>query len=211
LAGEIFMLEANAIGARRAWVFDFFGFVASAVDPRASDRPRRHCASRDERRGAPPRRGRGARGWRARARARAPVHADGLGQGTSRALRGDRASCRREPAHLSVRRLPFWHLPASLRIVFAVLAAEAPASASDARERPPPPDGRRADADRFAPPNLNTASPRGADHRRRPRPWSPRHSRLPLRLTTARKNRRRRRRSSPRSCGSRFPVNRTTS
>jgi hypothetical protein len=24
LAGEIFMLEANAIGARRAWVFDFF-------------------------------------------------------------------------------------------------------------------------------------------------------------------------------------------
>ncbi len=97
------------------------------------------------------------------------------------------------------------------RIVFAVLAAEAPASASDARERPPPPDGRRADTDRFVAPNLHTGSPRGADHRRRPRPWSPRHSRLPLRLTTARKNRRRRRRSSQRSCGSRFPVNRTTS
>jgi hypothetical protein len=33
LAGEIFMLEANAIGARRAWVFDFF-VATAAVDPR---------------------------------------------------------------------------------------------------------------------------------------------------------------------------------
>ena len=210
MAGKIFMLEANAIGARRAWVFDFFvSHLPLTRAPRTGRGATAHRAMSDE--APPPRRGRGARGWRARARARAPVHADGLGQGTSRALRGDRASCRREPAHLSVRRLPFWHLPASLRIVFAVLAAEAPASASDARERPPPPDGRRADADRFVAPNLHTGSPRGADHRRRPRPWSPRHSRLPLRLTTARKNRRLRRRSSQRSCGSRFPVNRTTS
>lgn len=204
-------LEARFLWRAARVGFRFFRRELPLTAPWTRPSSEAHFASRDERRGAPPRRGRGARGWRARARARAPVHADGLGQGTSRALCGDRASCRREPAHLSVRRLPFWHLPASLRIVFAVLAAEAPASASDARERPPPPDGRRADADRFAPPNLNTASPRGADHRRRPRPWSPRHSRLPLRLTTARKNRRRRRRSSQRSCGSRFPVNRTTS
>lgn len=104
-----FSCSKRTRSARGARGFSIFCFT-SAVDPRASDRPRRHCASRDERRGAPPRRGRGARGWRARARARAPVHADGLGQGTSRAL-GERA-CRREPAHLSVRRLPFWHLPA---------------------------------------------------------------------------------------------------
>jgi len=27
LAGKIFMLEANAIGARRAWVFDFLFYI----------------------------------------------------------------------------------------------------------------------------------------------------------------------------------------
>ena len=141
---KVTFLEESARGARG------FSFVSrAAVDPRASDRPRRHCASRDERRGAPPRRGRGARGWRARARARASVHADGLGQGTSRVL-GDRASC---PANRRIfpfaRRTPFL-APSSLLVDRSrssaaegsrprdTLATDAAESADDAPTLTPP-------------------------------------------------------------------------
>lgn len=94
-------LEARFLWRAARVGFRFFRRELPLTAPWTRPSSEAHFASRDERRGAPPCRGRGARGWRARARARAPVHADGLGQGTSRAL-GERA-CRREPAHLSVR------------------------------------------------------------------------------------------------------------
>jgi hypothetical protein len=52
LAGEIFMLEANAIGARRAWVFDFFVLhLPLTRAPRTGRGATAHRAMSDE---APP-------------------------------------------------------------------------------------------------------------------------------------------------------------
>lgn len=52
MAGEIFMLEANAIGARRAWVFDFFVLhLPLTRAPRTGRGATAHRAMSDE---APP-------------------------------------------------------------------------------------------------------------------------------------------------------------
>lgn len=154
------MLEANAIGARRAWVFDFFVLhLPLTRAPRTGRGATAHRAMSDE--APPPAEGEAPEDGEPEPEPEPPFTLT-----VSVKVRRGRSAATARRAAANRRIFPFADslfgtFQPPPRIVFAVLAAEAPASASDARERPPPPDGRRADADR-SPHLTSTPRPRAA-------------------------------------------------